>query len=416
MPPAGVPTDVLGILLAALGGAVVGVERQWSGKAAFAGVRTFTFLGGLAGAAGWLWSNSYPIPAAILLAGAVAVVVAGYVAESRKATDATTEIAALMILAAGVLSGIGRWTLASGIVVVTAILLVEKSRLHSWVASISDTGLKAGFRFALMAVVILPLLPEGPYGPFGGVRPRELWMLVLLFSGISFLAYIIRSFIGAGFGYVVAGLLGGLISSTNVTFSFSRMNVTRSAQGGLALGVIGASTMMYFRVVAASAVLNAAFARALLPYLATPALLGTLICVYGLWRTRKAGKNGHKDSANPLQFRSALQMAALFQVVLFAVRGMSERFGNAGLLASGAILGLTDVDALTISMAKSAANGEMLPVAALAAVVGILSNNVLKLGVAIIFGRERYRILAAAGLAGLGAATVATIAFLRAQS
>ena len=215
--------------MAALGGAAVGVEREWSGHASgpaqrFGGIRTFTLLGGLSGTAGWLWANGFPVPAAVILIGAVALVVAGYVAASRRDPDATTEVAALIVLAAGVLSGIGLWTLASGIIVITAILLVEKSRLHSLVARIPDVGLKAGFRFALMAVVILPLLPEGPYGPFGGIRPRELWILVLLFTGISFLAYIIRSFLGSSMGYMVAGLLGGLISSTNVTLSFSRMH------------------------------------------------------------------------------------------------------------------------------------------------------------------------------------------------
>lgn len=244
--------------MAALGGAAVGVERQWSGHASgpaarLAGIRTFTLFGGLSGAAGWLWVHGFQFPAGAILIGAVAIIVAGYIAASRHDPDATTEVAALIVVAAGVLSGTGSWALASGIVVITAVLLVEKSRLHSLVARIPDVGLKAGFRFALMAVVILPLLPEGPYGPFGGVRPRELWTLVLLFTGISFLAYIVRSLLGAGLGYVVAGLLGGLISSTNVTLTFSRMKLKDAkSQVPLALGVVAACTMLYFRVVGAA--------------------------------------------------------------------------------------------------------------------------------------------------------------------
>ena len=84
------------------------------------------------------------------------------------------------------------------------------------------TELEAAARFAVMAVVILPLLPEGPYGPAGGIRPRELWALVLLFAGLSFAGYIARRVVGAKHGYPVAGLLGGLMSSTSVTLAFSR--------------------------------------------------------------------------------------------------------------------------------------------------------------------------------------------------
>ncbi len=75
-----------------------------------------------------------------------------------------------------------------------------------------------------MAVVILPLLPEGPYGPLGGIRPRELWLLVLFFAGLSFAGFIARRSVGPDRGFPVAGLLGGLVSSTNVTLTFARLS------------------------------------------------------------------------------------------------------------------------------------------------------------------------------------------------
>lgn len=404
--------------MSALGGAAVGVERQWSGHATgpgsrFAGIRTFTLLGGLSGIAGWLLANGFQGPAVVILMGAVALVVAGYVAASRHDPDATTEVAAMIVLAAGILSGTGSWALASGIIAITAILLVEKSRLHSLVARIPDIGLKAGFRFALMAVVILPLLPEGPYGPLGGIRPRELWTMVLLFSGISFLAYIIRSFLGGGRGYVVAGLLGGLVSSTNVTLSFSRMRTEDArTQIPLALGVVAACTMLYFRVAAAASILNPALGLAILPFAIPPALVGVLFCLNGLRRFRAPEKE-EETTPNPLQFRSALQMAVLFQLVLFMVGAVTQRWGQVGLLAAGGALGLTDVDALVISMAKTAGAAGQVYIAALATGTGILANNFLKLGVTIVFGREQFRRLAVTGLGLLTLATGLAVAFLR---
>ena len=164
-------TNVIGIAIAALGGAAVGLEREWSGHAGgeeahFAGIRTFTLLGGMAGVAGWFWTFGFQAVAIVLLAGATALVVAAYVAASRRDVDGTTEVAALVVLSAGVLAGTGYLVLASAIVAITTLLLVEKSWLHSMIARIDDAGLRAGVRFAVMAVVILPLLPDGPYRSF----------------------------------------------------------------------------------------------------------------------------------------------------------------------------------------------------------------------------------------------------------
>jgi len=127
------PSDIIGLLIASLGGAAVGVERQWSGhaegpRAHFAGIRTFTLLGAVGGFSGWLWMTGITAPAAILFGGGVALVAAAYVAGSRQDVDGTTEVAALVVLAAGFLAGMGLITVASGIVAMTTLLLVEKSR------------------------------------------------------------------------------------------------------------------------------------------------------------------------------------------------------------------------------------------------------------------------------------------------
>ena len=185
------PAGPIGIVVAALGGAAIGVERQRSGHASgplarFGGVRTFTLIGGTAGLAGWLTTLDLIGLAVVLAAGAVALVVSGYVAASRQDVDGTTEAAALVVIGAGLAAGVGWLELASGTIAVSVLLLVEKSRLHALVGRLDDEELRAAARFGVMAIVILPLLPEGPIGPFGGIRPRELWLLVLFFTGLSF--------------------------------------------------------------------------------------------------------------------------------------------------------------------------------------------------------------------------------------
>ena len=164
------------ISVAVLGGAAVGVERQRSGHASgpdarFGGVRTFTMLGAVAGVAGLLIAASLIIPAALLIAGALALTVAAYVRASTRDIDATTEVAALVVLAAGVMAGIGELRLGAALTTITVLLLAEKPRLHTLVARLDEPTMLAAARFAVMSIVVLPLLPEGPIGPGPGIRP-----------------------------------------------------------------------------------------------------------------------------------------------------------------------------------------------------------------------------------------------------
>ena len=408
----------IGIVVATLGGAAVGVERQRSGhaigtRARLGGVRTFTLLGGVAGLAGWLATLQFTGFALLLAAGAVALVVVAYAAASRDNVDATTEMAALVVIAAGIAAGVGWLALASAAIAVSTLLLVEKSSLHALVARIDDDELRAAARFGVMAIVILPLLPDGPYGPLGGVKPRELWLLVLFFSGLSFVGYAARRMFGPGRGYPVTGLLAGLVSSTNATFMFARQSRhDAELSRPLAIGTIAASTVLFPRVLVATLVLNAGVAKAVWPYLIPPFAVG-LISVAVLWRTSPETAPRQSELANPLQFATALQMALTFQVVLFVVTLVRRYFGTGGLLATGALLGLHDVDALTISMSQSSASGVPVELAAHAIAVGVMANCVVKASIALALGAKPFRRVASIAIGAMAIAiAIALIAVM----
>jgi len=398
------------LVVALLGGMAVGIERQWSGKAdgpraRFAGIRTFTLLGLVAGLAGWLWTTGLTGPAVILLAGLGALVVVAYQAASRTDIDGTTEVSAFVVLAAGVLAGVGYERLASGIIAITLLFLVEKKQLHRLVRRLDVVEIRAGARFAIMAAVILPLLPEGPYGPLGGVRPRQLWALVLFFSGLSFLGYLARRAVGRGRGLAVAGLLGGMVSSTSVTLTYSRMSHDAKLPGrSLAAGVMGANALMFVRVLIATLALERSLAVALWPALIAPAAIGFLLFWTGV-RNRNTDSEQKDEDRNPLQIWAALQMTVLFQLVLFGVSYATATFGQQGLVGSAVLLGLADVDALTLSMSK-AATTQSAPAnaAAFALLVGVLTNTIVKLSLALVIGRGAYRWRAVLGLAGMAIA------------
>ena len=402
------------LVVATLGGAAIGLEREWSGHAKgaharFGGIRTFTLLGVLSGLAGWMTAGPLMPLAVVILAGAAAVIVIGYHAASRADVDATTEVAALVVLAAGAAAGAGYLALTSAVVAATALLLIEKTRLHALVQRLDDAALRASARFAAMACIVLPLLPQGPYGPLNAIRPRELWALVLFFSGLGFLGWIARRLVGANQGAIVAGLLGGILSSTSVTLQFARdSRATAIPPRALAAGAIGASTVMLARVMFACAVLNPALAVTLPPYLLPAGIVGCA-AVFVIWRVDGEDAAQAEINDSPLNLRAALQMTVLFQAVLFLVILVQARWGASALVATSAFVGLTDLDALTFSLARGAAPAGALATVTTALVTGVLANTLLKLAVALVVGTGAFRLLAGGALATMAVSVAAVL-------
>jgi uncharacterized membrane protein (DUF4010 family) len=361
---------------------------------------------------GWLTTVGLVPVAVVMLAAAAGLVVAAYAAASRVDVDGTTEVAAIVVLAAGTATGAGYMALGSAAVAATAMLLLEKTRLHAFAARVDDQALRASVRFAVMACVILPLLPRGPYGPMDAVRPRELWALVLFFSGLSFLGWIARRAVGPQQGVIVSGLLGGVISSTSVTLTFARDSRADGAPRlALAAGAVGACTIMLIRVLLASAVLNPSLAAALPVYIGLPFVIGAAV-VFGVWRAAlPASVTGDLDGS-PLRVGAALQMTAMFQVVLFAIFAVQARWGSTALVATSAFVGLTDLDALTLSLARSSSQPAAIPQATIALVAGILSNTLLKLAVAGVMGRGLFRAVTAATLGAMAIALAVLLLML----
>lgn len=402
-----------GVIVAILGGAAVGVERQHSGHASgpdarLGGIRTFTLLATAAGIAGFLIRTGLVVPAAMLVTGTLALIVAGYVRASKRDIDATTEVAAVVVIGAGVLAGIGQLQLSAALTTLTVLLLAEKPRLHGFVARLDEPTMLAAARFAVMSAVILPLLPEGPFGPGPGIRPRDLWILVLMFSGLSFAGYLAQRSAGSA-GYPLTGLLGGLVSSTSVTLSFARLSPSRpNSAAALAAGAVAASTVLFARVVVVAAILDRSVVPTLLRYL-TPSFVVGLIAVALAFRSLRDAKHAPAKLRNPLQFRDALEMAVLFQIVLFAVFYVRAWVGDAGMMASGFVLGLTDVDALTMSMTRSVASHVPIELACRAIAVGIVANSLMKSAIAIALGTPRFKWQAGGSLVAMAAAGAAAL-------
>ena len=410
---ASLPFEVLPrLLVAALGGLAVGVEREWSARVGggvkrFAGVRTFLLLGLVAGIAAELTTSGAAVAGPLLLGAAALLAVSAFTVRALGGDpDATTEVAALVVLGSGWLSGSGHVVLGSAVAALTALVLAEKTSFHGAVERLRSEEIAAGARFAVLALVVLPILPAGPFGPAPGIRPQELWALVLIFSGIGFVGYVAVRWAGPEKGWGLAGLLGGLASSTGVTLTFSRESRSTGAPGGpLAIGVVAACSLVPFRVAILAGLLSPAIGREVLPLLSLPMVAG-LAAILLLLR-RPSDSASSTGPGNPLRLVAALQMVAAFQVILYAVAAAKVAFGSQGLLASSALAGLLDVDALIYSMYKlgQGSTGPFLAARALA--VGVLANTLLKFALAVSIGTGSFRRLAGAGLVALSLASLA---------
>jgi uncharacterized membrane protein (DUF4010 family) len=407
------------LAIAALIGTGVGLEREWSVQASgqdvrFAGLRTFLVLGLLGGTGGLLMSISAQLVGAVIIASGMALAVAAYVMAARRPDHdigGTTEAAALVVVSLGALAGAGSMLLAAAAGSLVVLVLSEKTRLHWLVGRVGRSELQATLQFAVLALVVLPLLPEGPFFGALALRPRAVWAFVLLFSGLNFVAYLLQRSLGAGLGEIVTGASGGVVSSTLVTLNFSRRSRTGNARGdALAFGAIAASTVLLPRVVVISTFIDASMGLPLARLLWPTFIAGLVITFIG-WRRQKPSAHAPPadEIRNPLRLRSAIEMALVFQVAMAAIAFARDRWGTAGVYSTAAVLGLTDVDALTMTMSRLD-GGLVVGMAARAIAIGILSNTVLKLVIGASLGAPAFRKVLVPALLLLGAALAITLA------
>ena len=417
-------------------GALIGIERE-KRKAEeeetghIAGLRTFILLALLGAAAGWLSRNlSTPwiLVAALLIVGVV--VVAGYFVTARSGQEGkglTTEVAAVVVFLLGAMIMLGHGELAIGLGVITAAVLAYKQPLHGFVEKLGWEDVYAGVRLLIATFIALPLLPNEAIDPWGALNPYKLWLLVILISSLSLVGYVLTRLLGSTRGTALTGLAGGLASSTAVTLSFAREGRDKPQMANaLACGILLAWAVMFIRVLVLVAVVNRAL---LMPLLVPFVVMAAVVAGFAAWlyysdgspdkgartkgalnkgtRTKETSNQGDIAVRNPFSLTAAAKFAALFAVVLLAVKIVQQTMPPSGLYAVAALSGLVDVDAITLSMAELAKAGEA-GVAVIAIVIAALSNTLVKCAMAVVLagmslGKPLVIATAATLLAGLAA-------------
>jgi uncharacterized membrane protein (DUF4010 family) len=406
-----VPTIFIQLAVALGLGLLVGLQRERVDPA-IAGIRTFaliTLFGAVSAQlakvyGGWLIGVGFLVTAVLVTAG-------NLVRFQRREAESgqTTEFTAL------VMYGVGAWVVTGSMAVplaltgFVAVLLHLREPLHEFVGKIGEKDLRAIMQFVLIALVILPVLPDRDMGPYGVLNPYQIWWMVVLIVGLSLAGYVAYKLFGAGAGTVLAGVLGGFISSTATTASYSRRSrevpgLSRMA----ALVVMIASTVVYARLLVEIAAVAGGRFLDLAPPLA--AMLGVAALISAAaWLAGRDHDAEPPEPDNPAELKPALIFGALYAVILLAVAFARHRFGTAGLYTVAAISGLTDVDAITLSTSRLVQAARLDPDDGWRAILlASLTNLGFKAGIVAVLGSRALlgRIALLFGAALLGGALI----------
>lgn len=387
------------LAVALVAGFLIGLERGWSDRdepegQRIAGIRTF----GLISLLGALWSlvymstGSWAVVLAFLGFCGV-VIVAEWLRSQKQGTyGITTPVAALITFALGAVAALGHLSIAASTAVVVALLLGMKPQLHAWLRKLGEQELFATLKLLLISVVMLPVLPNRGYGPWQALNPYLIWWMVVLVAGIAYCGYFAIRIAGPRRGILLTALSGGLVSSTAVTVTLSRMQTGGGHFKPLyAIGIILASATMFPRVMLWTAVVKPDLLALLLWPIGIMTLSSILIGLLA-WRglqQKSADNTSDFTPNNPFEIGTALQLGALLAAVMFLAEGLQQWFGDAGIYLLAAISGIGDVDAITLTVARMAESDLEAITAVVAITMAAMINTLAKAGLATGIGGRR---------------------------
>lgn len=381
------------------------------------GVRTFATFS-LVGFAAAVVNGHVPFAGPVILAGLVFLVLTLYRHTMIRSPGMTTEAAAIGTAVLRAMCQSNPQVAAVLGVVLTGILS-SKQFMQETIRKMRRVEVTDTLKFLVIILIIVPLLPNRALDPWGAINPYKIGWLVVLISGISFVGYFLTRIMGAQKGLGLTGLLGGLTSSTAVTAAMAEESSSAPQLKSIcAFATVVANATSFLRVLVMVTILDLALAKQLAWSIGGMALTAVIASVL-LWMAASREKvteikerEGQVKLKNPFALTPALKFAAFFVLIIFVSKVAREKLGNAGIYLAAAFSGLADVDAITLSMAEQSGNGSLdASVAVLAITIAVVSNAIVKSGIAMFTGSREFGRLVAASL---GSAVVAglLLAFL----
>lgn len=371
-------------------GLLIGLERERS-PAAKAGLRTFALVA-LFGTVAAMLSEEIATPWVLtggLLVIGLMIIAAYWHEREANADPGTTTVAAVVVCyGLGAMIWHGHSALAVMLAIVTTLLLYFKAELRGMTQNFSRRDLTSILQFAVLSFIILPILPDQNFGPYDALNPRQIWLMVVLISGVSLAGYVALRFVGQRYGVALLGIFGGLASSTATTLVYARRSNESEGQGRLAVVVILlANLVVLVRLCIVSAVVAPALLPQLLPVLGSGLALGLATAAFWWYQLRQQSDVPIPEVSNPTELRTAMGFGLLYAVVLFFAAWLSDIAGSGGLYVVALVSGLTDVDAITLSSLRLFGLGKLPALDVVTAIgLGIIANIGFKLGLVFFIG------------------------------
>jgi uncharacterized membrane protein (DUF4010 family) len=354
-------SQVVRIAVAVALGLFLGLEREWSQKAA--GIRTFALVSVLgtiftmvdtercaeaAGACSPFLSGMGAL-FVIVLAG---VLMLSGMREEDGSLHLTTAVSMLVAYGIGVLVALDAVLPATVVAVTSSILLVFKRELHGFAWGLSREELRSTTEFAILAFVVYPILPAGSVTAGSGawaveIEPRVVWSMVVFVAAIGIVNYVVVQAYG-GRGIAVTGFFGGLASSTAVVGTMldhvdEHSDATRYAVAGVLLAN-AAMALRNLLIVVVFTLSAGVLLEGTVPLLAI--VVGSVL-VAGL--TADWSQEVDMDLESPFSMRNALGFGVMFLVVVVAGGLAETQFGSTGLFVTAVVSGLVSSAGATTS-------------------------------------------------------------------
>ncbi|MEN8172451.1 MAG: MgtC/SapB family protein [Chloroflexota bacterium] len=388
--------------VALLIGALLGMEREFiqqkEDAADFAGIRTFSLIALLGSVTAFMATDFDILLIALSLGGLILLITVSYFGKlkgNKRVIGITTEVAVMLTFLFGVLVMGDQSKVAIALAVLTSLMLALKGRLHGFIRRMSDEDLRVTLQFALVAAVILPLLPDRAIDPLGILNPFQVWLMVVLVSGIGFSGYILMKVLGPSRGINLTGILGGLASSTATTISFSTASRKNPAMSKhYARAVVLASSMMLPRVLFLILVIYPPLLRVVsLPLAAM--LVSGLALVFFLQRKDTITESDFErsfDVAHPLKLSTAIKFGLVFAIIFIGIEFAQSSFGSIGVYFASASAGLMSMNAATLSIVQLLSQAQLdLQVAGVAIVIAAIMNTISKGAIVYFTGSQALR-------------------------
>jgi uncharacterized membrane protein (DUF4010 family) len=315
----------------------------------------------------------------------------------------TTVIALLLCYGLGAMIWYGLAKLAVMLAIAVTALLYFKPELRGISQRLTRSDLVAVLQFSVLTFVVLPILPDQNYGPYDALNPHQVWLMVVLISGISLAGYTALHVAGTRYGAPLLGFLGGLVSSTATTLLYAKNSKSNPAMSQLAGSIIViASMVVLLRLLVVSAAVAHDALPALLPVLAGGFLFGLVVALYNWRRMNRATDLNIPKTSNPAELRTALGFGLLYVIVLLAAAWMQDFAGSRGLYAVALVSGLTDVDAITLSSLRLFNLGQLSQHQATTSIaLAFVANLAFKFGMVIFIGGKNLARYVATGFAAM---------------